>query len=224
MFEAAGRGTQPGARLDRASAEDQPPAIKPREAPMDASLREIDTGRRLNHVEYVHRPGEAAMVLALFEALGCASREIDTPPYGKYVVVDLDGSPHGVNDMFVSQAEPEQLALEEALGAALADGRSPLGAAAQGYRRLQQERPFRATHVGLRVPSVRALDAVVGRLQALRAGPLAGRLELGGFMSRSPEEALAMSAPLKQLWVWTDVFSTGLLTLGQQIELQAYEP
>lgn len=180
------------------------------------------SGRRLNHVEFAHRPGESALAVALFEALGCGCEIIDTPPYGKYIVVSLDGSPHGENDMFASEAEPEQLALEEALAEAVA-ARPDLARAAAGFRGLQREKAFRATHFGLRMPSVAALDAVIARLGALAAGELAGRLELGLTMERSREEALATSSPMKQIWVWTDVVSTGLLAVGQQMELQAYE-
>lgn len=177
--------------------------------------------RRLNHVEFVHRPGEGDLAIALFDALGCPSTIVDTPPYGKYVVVQLDDSPHGENDMFVSQAEPEQLALEEALGTQF--GAEGALAAAQGqFRTLQRERPFRATHVGIRIPTVHALDETIERLEQLRARKLCGRLELGTPMSRSAEEAQSMSAPLKQIWIWTDVISTGLLAIGQQFELQAY--
>lgn len=178
--------------------------------------------RRLNHVEYAHRLGEADLVVALFEALGCPCSKVDTEPYGLYVVVDLDGSKHGLNDMFVSQAEPEQLALESAL----LDGidRDPeLGAAYNGMRTMMRERPFRATHVGLRIPTVSELDVVIARLEALAKGPLAGRLELGEPFTRTREESEATMAPMKQIWIWTDVFSTGLLTMGQQIELQAYD-
>ena len=64
--------------------------------------------RRLNHVEFAHRPGEAGLVVELFETLGCSCELIDTPPYRQYIVVSLDGSPHGDNDMFASEAEPEQ--------------------------------------------------------------------------------------------------------------------
>lgn len=171
--------------------------------------------RRLNHVEFAHRPGEGPLAVLLFEALGCSCVTIDTPPYGAYVVVSLDGSPHGQNDMFASEAEPEQLALEAAM---LADGE----ALAQ-FRRLQRERPFRVNHIGLRIPSVAALDETLARLEALASGALAGRLELGFGMERTLEEARASDTPIKQRWIWTDVISTGLLALGQQIELQAYD-
>lgn len=178
------------------------------------------TGRRLNHVEFAHRPGEGALAVALFEALGCSCTVIDTPPYGAYVVVSLDGSPHGQNDMFASEAEPEQLALE----AALAGAKAADGAAFERFRVLQLERPYRVNHIGLRIPSVPALDETLARLEALKAGALAGRLELGFGMERTLEEARASDTPVKQRWVWTDVISTGLLALGQQIELQAYDP
>jgi len=52
---------------------------------------------------------------------------------------------------------------------------------------------------------------------------MAGRLELGFGMERTLEEARASDTPIKQIWVWTDIISTGLLTLGQQFELQAYD-
>jgi hypothetical protein len=174
-------------------------------------------------VEFVHRPGERELVLELFAALGCPTHQIDTPPYGVYVVVDLDGSPHGVNDMFVSQAEPEQLALEDALKRQIDAGDADLRAAGAAFRKLQKERPFRSTHIGLRVPNVSVFDEVVARLEVLSAGKLAGRVDLGETFSRTAEEAEAMSSPLKQVWVWTDVISTGLLAVGQQIELQAYD-
>ncbi len=174
-------------------------------------------GRRLNHVEFAHRPGEGELAVGLFEALGCECSVVDSPPYGKYIVVSLDGSPHGENDMFASQAEPEQLAFEEAIV-----GLMP-GEAARGFRALQQQRPFRASHIGLRIPSVAALEAAIARLEELRGGALAGRLELGFGMERTLEEARATDTPIRQLWIWTDVISTGLLAVGQQIELQAYD-
>jgi hypothetical protein len=76
----------------------------------------------------------------------------------------------------------------------------------------------------MRLPSVGALESVVERLGALADGELKGRLELGYTMTRSQEESRATSSPMSQIWVWTDVISTGLLATGQQIELQAYDP
>lgn len=179
--------------------------------------------RRLNHVEFVHRPGECDLVVDLFAALGCPCHQIDTPPFGKYVVVRLDGSPHGENDIFVTEAEPEHLAFDDALQEQIDAGGPGLAAASRRFRLLQKERPYRAPHIGIRVPSVAALDEVIGRLRSLGARELAGRLDLGNPLSRNADEARSMSAPLKQIWLWTNVISTGLLSVGQQIELQAYD-
>jgi hypothetical protein len=183
----------------------------------------LGKGRRLNHVEFAHRPGEGDFAVALFEALGCSCTVIDAPPYGAYIVVSLDGSPHGQNEMFASQAEPEQLALEDALAQQIATDISGIGKAAAGYRSIQREKAFRANHVGMRIPDVAALNEVIDQLGLLAAGRLAGRLELGFIMERSFEEARSSDTPLKQIWVWTDVISTGLLAVGQQFELQAYD-
>jgi hypothetical protein len=181
------------------------------------------TGRRLNHAEFAHRPGESGLVIDFFEALGCSCHQIDSPPFGSYVVVRLDDSPYGENDIFVSEAEPEQLALEDAVRGQFDGGNSILALAQGNFRRLQRERPYRVCHIGIRVPSVAALDAVIERLERLAARKLAGRLDLGHTISRSAEEAKKTSSPQKQIWIWTDVISTGLLAVGQQIELQAYD-
>ncbi|MDG2005218.1 MAG: hypothetical protein P8J20_17995 [Novosphingobium sp.] len=186
-------------------------------------MSDLGEGRRLNHVEFAHRPGEGDLAVMLFEALGCACSVIDAPPYGAYIVVSLDGSPHGQNDMFASEAEPEQLALEDALAEQIAEDALGFGKAVERFRSLQRDKAFRASHVGMRVPNVAALNDVIARLGALANGRLAGRLELGLGMERSLEEARASDSPVKQIWIWTDVISTGILTVGQQFELQAYE-
>lgn len=180
-------------------------------------------GRRLNHVEFAHRPGEGEIAVELLEALGCSCEVVDTPEFGAYIVVSLDGSPHGENDMFASQAEPEQLVLEDALAGQIAAGGSALAEASTRFRGLQRDKAFRATHIGMRIPTVATLNEVIEKLGALAGGKFAGRLELGFGMERTVEESRATGTPIKQLWIWTDVISTGLLTFGQQIELQAYD-
>ena len=189
----------------------------------DTSSRRNKTARRLNHVEFAHRPGESNLVFNLFEALGCPCHEIDSPPFGKYIIVQMDESPHGENDIFVSEAEPELLALDNALQGQINAGSSSLAATTAKFRQLQNERPYRTSHFGIRVPSVAELDKVIERLETLSERKFAGRLELGLTLNRSIEEAQSMSSPVKQIWVWTDVISSGLLSMGQQIEIQAYE-
>jgi hypothetical protein len=135
----------------------------------------------------------------------------------------MDGAPHGENRIFVTELETEQLALETAIQHLIDDPASEIAVASAGVRRLQKERPYRASHIGIRFPSVSAFDETIERLETLCRGQFAGRLEIGLGLSRSAEEARSMMAPVKQIWIWTDIITTGLLTFGQQIELQAYD-
>jgi hypothetical protein len=184
--------------------------------------RQEQEGTRLNHVEFLHRPGEASSVVELFEALNCECEQIDSPPFGKYIIVHMNPE-FGQNDFFASEAEPEQLALEDALQSQLAADGSDLAGPYAAYRLLLQQRPYRACHIGIRLPSVAVYDEVIERLESLSAGKLAGRLALGFGMRRGAEESQP-GLPLKQVWVWTDLMSTGLLATGQQIEIQTYTP
>lgn len=162
-------------------------------------------------------------MVSLFHALGCQCEMIDTPPCGVYVVVDLDGSRPGDNDMFVSLVEPEQLVLEQALRERFRSSADNLAVAYRRMREMMARQPHRAAHVGLRYQTISALDETVVRLNGLAHGSLRGRLALGDPWSRTREQSEATSTPMKQLWIWTDVISTGLLAFGQQIELQAYK-
>ena len=177
-------------------------------------------GTRLNHVEFLHRPGEAPLVVELFESLNCRCEQIDSPPFGKYIVVRMSEE-YGQNDFFASEAEAEQLALEDALQRYTDAGDSDLATGFAKFRQLLDQRPYRATHIGIRLPSVAVYDEVIQRLESLSAGKLAGRLTLGFSMRHTPEEAKS-GIPVKQVWVWTDLMSTGLLWTGQQIEIQTY--
>ncbi len=175
---------------------------------------------QLNHVEFLHRPGEADLAVALFQTLTCPCEQIDAPPYGKYIVVRM-GSVHGENDFFASEMEEEQVALDDALQNELHASGSRLSAAYARYRALLKERPYRATHVGIRLPSVSVYDEVIERLQSLSAGRFAGRVVVGDLITHTAQEA-QNGLPLKQVWVWTDLISSGQLSLGQQIEIQTY--
>ena len=75
----------------------------------------------------------------------------------------------------------------------------------------------------MRIADVPTLNTIIDRLATLSTGKLSGRLELGYTMERSLAEARATDTAIKQIWIWTYIISTGMLTLGQQIELQAYE-
>ncbi len=188
----------------------------------DASGLQVRGSGRLNHVEFVHRPGEGPLAIELFESLTCECSQIDAPPWGKYIVIQMESTP-GYNDFFASEAEGEQVALDDALRRQLEAEGTDLGDAFTNYRLMLEERPHRATHVGIRFPSIAVFDAVLERLESLSMGALEGRLVIGEVIARSAEEAPAGSGmPVKQVWVWTNVISAALPSMGQQIELQTY--
>jgi hypothetical protein len=180
----------------------------------------LEDGTRLNHVEFLHRPGEGALVVELFESINCQCEQIDSPPYGKYIVVHMDAE-FGRNDFFASEAEEEQLALEAAVQRQIDAPGSDLAGGYAHYRRMLQQRPYRGSHIGIRLPTVAVYDEVVQRLEGLSAGTFAGRLTVGDTIQRLDEEPQP-GLPRKQVWVWTDLISTGLLSTGQQIEIQTY--
>jgi hypothetical protein len=130
-------------------------------------------------------------------------------------------SEFGRNDFFASEAEVEQLALEAAIQHQIEAPGSDLAAGYTQYRRMLEQRPYRGSHIGIRLPSVAIYDEVVQRLEGLSAGKFAGRLAIGETTDRLAEEPQP-GLPRKQVWVWTDLISTGLLATGQQIEIQTY--
>jgi hypothetical protein len=176
----------------------------------------------LNHVEFIHRPGEAELVIELFESLGCHCFQVDAPPWGKYIVVHMQSEP-GYNDFFASEAEDAQIELNDAFQRHIDGNGSDLAAAYKNFRTMLEQRPYRATHVGVRFPTIADFDAVIDRLESMIAGKFADRIVMGEIFARTVEEAPAGGGlPIKQVWVWTNLISTGLLAMGEQIELQTY--
>ena len=77
------------------------------------------SGRLLNHIEALYRPGERALAIELAEALGCAIsdtgfRDGDGDSF-LAVHPDPDDRNLSNNAFYISQMTPEHLALEDAL-------------------------------------------------------------------------------------------------------------
>jgi len=163
----------------------------------------------LNHVELVYRPTERALAKRVFEVLGC--RPVDRGGTWFTSFVDANGTDWSNNVLYASEVTPEQWAFEQTLPAATPERESYLG-------RLQRE-PQRSCHFGIRLTDETALDAACDRVrQAGTEGELAGRIRLAGVFR--PGDPGAVAETMVQAFVWTDVVATGLLTLGQHIELQ----
>lgn len=166
----------------------------------------------LNHVELVYRPGERELAKRVFELLGC--NPVDRGGTWFTSFVDADGADWCNNVLYASEVTPEQWAFEEAL-----DASSPARVAY--LDRLTRE-PQRAFHFGIRLPDEATLEATCARITDAgnggSDGELAGRIRIAGVFRPGDPEAVADS--MVQAFVWTDVIASGLLTLGQHIELQ----
>lgn len=175
----------------------------------------IVAAQKLNHVEFVHRPGERALVRKLFDLLGFATQETHE---GRYVMGIIHAGETGA-DSFIAGREVrgEQWAFDQQLSEAL--GQGALADSLAQYRRMLVEKPQDGMHFGIHFDTAARWEATVARIEAVeREIPeLAGRVRLErAFRPGDPDHEFS----LRQAFVWTDVISTGSLAFGQQIELQ----
>jgi hypothetical protein len=164
--------------------------------------------RSLNHAELVHRPGERELTRRALEAMGCAVRDGIT---GVWIFGD--------EVFLVSEVTPEQWAFEEWL-------RERIGAESHGpYEKFVAQlavQPQRYHHVGIGFETLAAWEDSVERIRNLPGTDpeLAERLSVAAVFR--PGDPGAFGDDFVQAFVRTDIFSVGLLTLGQTIELQHY--
>jgi hypothetical protein len=174
----------------------------------------IEAPRRLNHMEFVHRPGERALVLELFALLGFE------PHDGMFLVGAIDPERHNLVDNILagSEVRPEQWAFDQALAEAMRSG--PLAATYAGYQELLDRAPQWGMHVGIRFDSLAEWEATVARVADVgaHAPALDGRVRLCGVFR--PGDPGSVSDLVHQAFVWTDVLACGSLALGQHLELQ----
>jgi hypothetical protein len=181
---------------------------------MNAPTR-VAAAQKLNHVEFVHRPGERALVLKLFDVLGFGTMETHD---GRYVMGIIDAGESGA-DSFIAGREVrgEQWAFDQQLAAALE--REPLAGSLADYRRMLVEKPQDGMHFGIHYDTAALWEQAIARIEGVErdAPELAGRVRLErAFRPGDPDHEFS----LRQAFVWTDVISTGSLAFGQQIELQ----
>jgi len=173
--------------------------------------------RLLNHVELVHRPGERELAKEVFELVGCTPLDSGGEFVSNMVVPMTENRPDNV--LYVSEVTPEQWALEEALGAALNED-TPLRSASQAYLARLKREPQRAFHFGIRCEDRAAWEEILDGIRAIpETRPhLKERLVVSGVFF--PGDPGAYSQRMAQAFLWTDVVASGLLTIGQHIELQ----
>jgi hypothetical protein len=190
---------------------------------MGRSLLE-PTVRLLNHTEVVYAPGDRALARDLFRAVGCRvldPQEESGPDdlgaaAGPYLIVFVEpGSADLIdNVLYASEVPPSQWAFEQAIAERVVDD-DGLRAALDGYNASFHSYPQGMTHFGIAMNEGQ-LDAA---LDTIAASPqFEGRLQVTGVFR--PGDPGSVDPRVIQAFLRTDIISTGLLTAGQQIELQ----
>lgn len=168
--------------------------------------------RSLTHVEFLHAPGERQLAQDLFTLLGC--RVVDRGGTFFTAFVEPTGSNYSNNVFYGSEVTPEQWEFEQTL-------RDRVGPQVDDFVATRRALPQRSFHFGFRVPDESARHEVVERVKAAsESGPLAGRVAPAVVFR--PGDPGAIAPNMIQSFVWTDVVASGLLTLGQFIEVQLH--
>jgi len=175
--------------------------------------------RMLNHMEFVYRPGERKLAVAVFELLGFLVRDDG----GEFLAACVDPLAPDIidNACYASQVTPQQWAFEETLGKALASA-DALGRSYGGYHDLLTREPQRAMHFGMHTSTLEDLETVVERVRKVEQTrpELAGRISVSGTFYPGKPGSLAPN--IVQAFFYTDVIASGLLTVGQHIEIHWY--
>ena len=175
------------------------------------------TSRRLNHLEFVHRPGERELVGELFALLGIETNE------SMFIVGAIDPTSANFVDNILagSQAFEEQIEFDARLSEALRE--EPLASAYAAFRERLRVSPQWGTHAGIRFDSLDEWQATVDRIAAIDevAPSLTGRVRLEGVIP--PGHPSSVSTYVHQAFVWTDVIAGTSLAFGQQFELQHFD-
>jgi N-dimethylarginine dimethylaminohydrolase len=186
---------------------------------MNVATAPAPAAKRLNHVEFVHRPGERALVGKLFDLLGIHMWEMMD---GRYVVgvIDTASFDESRNENYVAGREvrAEQWAFDRQLREALT--REPLASSFAVHEQVLRDKPQDGMHFGIHFSTIAGWEEAVARLAEVEAAApeLKGRVRLlRAFRPGDPDHEFS----LHQAFVWTDLISTGSLAFGQQIELAA---
>ena len=167
----------------------------------------MDVDRRLTHVELLHAPGERALATRVFELLDC--RVSDSGGHWFTAFIDTNLRDYANNSFYASEAPAEQLAIEAAMGDLV-----------EGWVEMVRAAPQKSPHFGLRVGTIEEHRAIIENIRdaSTNDDDLRGRIEVLGVFPHDAPDAIATN--MDQAFIWTNVFASGPLRLGQVIELQ----
>ena len=179
----------------------------------------------LNHVEFAYAPGDRPLVRHLFEALGFRVLDPQTDPLpadlgpaaAPYLIVFLDPDSEDLFDnvLYASEVSEVQWRFESSLREHLAAD-AEFAARHAAFRAEYARLPQAMTHIGVAYPNAEEVETAMKRLAASQE--LAERLQLSDRFE--PGGPGSVDDRVIQAFVHTDLISVGLLSGGQQIELQ----
>jgi hypothetical protein len=176
--------------------------------------------RLINHVEFVYRAGERKLAARVFELLGFRVMDDGKSEFMAACADPL--APDMVDNVcYASQVTAQQWAFEEQLQKAFASG-DPLARAHAGYHALLTREPQRAMHWGMHTSTLEDLEATVERVRQVKslAPELEGRISVSG--TYYPGDPGSLAPNIVQAFFYTDVIASGLLSIGQHIEIHWY--
>ncbi len=193
----------------------------------------------LGHIAIHYRPGDFDRARVLFESLGAHLE--DNGPNGFCTIVFDRGDWNYVdNVMYLSQAGPVKLGLEAAITESLRLGEADEDPRATAFRELRSASPESLDHIGIRYSSFEELERAVLALEAATGpgGALEDRAVVTKYRARpgQADDVMAASPVFRdhddqgpsfadhgvQIFVKTDLCTTGLFALGQTIELDYF--
>jgi hypothetical protein len=174
-----------------------------------------------NHIELVHRPGEAALACRVLRLLGVNM----VPEPFTFAGTTFYQEAEGV--LYVSEVTEQQWAFERWLQDRLAKDDTEATRQFLGGHRAY---PQRYAHFGVGLTTLDEWEATVSRIQnAAATDPeLMSRIRLplvarpGDDGSAYKYTGAAAAKTVYQAFFHTDIFSAGLLTVGQAIDIQHY--
>src|SRR5581483_870236 len=175
-------------------------------------------GTLLNHLQGFYRAGDRALAIELVKALGLACVEV--PITGTFSLLRVHANAKDLdtvdNVIFLTEVGQRQAALEALLQKRMATD-PELNDAVSQYRDSARTHGDGHPHLGLRFPTTAALESVLERLRTELSPALRERVSM---VEMPPYGQVADFPDIRQIFVYTDVFTFGSATYGQVIELQ----
>ncbi|HEX7853900.1 MAG TPA: hypothetical protein VF503_09410 [Sphingobium sp.] len=177
------------------------------------------SGRLLNHIETLYRPGDRDIAVELVEVLGYGLTDTgfasDNGSTFLAAHPNLDDRDVQNNVFYMSEITVEHLELEARLER-LSQTDAELQSSLEKYRDKARSRPFGIPHFAIRYTSAESVEAVSARLETASLR-LRDRVNLRIFR---PQDADRAVGNLVQGFLYQDIIVSGSFLMGQLIELQ----